>query len=83
MFSKGMFYVWHILLSILPRAEAAAELIMPFPLAPLLLHFRKVSMNPMTVIGLMTPDAADSMGTSYVTGQTFSMLATEYSAHVP
>ena len=33
--------------------------------------------------GLITPEAADSTGTSYSKTQQFSMLATEYSDHVP
>jgi len=35
------------------------------------------------VSGLITPEAADSTGTSYSKTQQFSMLATEYSDHVP
>jgi hypothetical protein len=83
MFNKGMFSFWQYLLSILPKADAAAVLIMPFPVVPLLLHFLYTSMNPMTVIGLITPDAADSIGTSSSMTQTFCALATVNCDQVP
>lgn len=70
MLSKGIFSLWQYLLSILPKAEAAAVLMIPFPVVPLLLHFLKVSTIPTTLIGLMMPDAADSTGTSSSMTQT-------------
>ncbi len=78
-----MFSFWHNLLSILPKAEAAAVLMIPFPFDPLFDHFLKVSINPTTVIGLTIPEAADSRGTSSSTGQQFWIPVTVYSAHAP
>ena len=83
MFKSGIFSFWHNLLSILPKAEAAAVLMIPLPLEPLFDHFLKVSMNPTTVMGLTIPEAADSRGTSSSTGQQFWIPVTVYSAHAP
>jgi hypothetical protein len=58
MFNRGIFYFKQYCNNILPRAEAAAVLIIPLPFLPPTFHFLKVSIKPTTVNGLTHPDAA-------------------------
>lgn len=67
------------LLSILPKAEAAAVCMIPFlPAVPL-----NISVIPTTVRGFTMPDAALTKGTSSSIGNIFSGMATAYSPHDP
>jgi len=73
-----MFSFWQSLFNILPKAEAAAVLMIPLPFEPLFDHFLKTSINPTTVMGLTIPEAFDSRGTSSSTTQQFWIPVTVY-----
>lgn len=62
---------WHSLFSIRPSDDAAAVIMMPLPS-----NFLKFSMNPITVRGLIIPEAADDSGTSLVISKTVTGDAT-------
>ena len=58
-FNSGIFYFWHNLFNILPRADAAAVWMIPFNF--LYLH---ISTIPIVVSGLTIPELADWRETS-------------------
>jgi hypothetical protein len=60
MLSNGIFSFMHNRFSMRPKAEAAAVWIIPFPLRDL-----KCSTWPKVVNGLMIPEAAELIGTSF------------------
>jgi hypothetical protein len=67
---RGMPRVWHLLLSILPRADAAAVWMIPF------LSFVELNMwvIPITVKGLTIPEAAEGRSTSLSISNAIAVL---------
>ncbi len=62
MFKSGILSVWHNLLSILPKDELAAVLIIPF----LCFFYLNLSTIAIAVKGFTVPEAAQCIGTSCV-----------------
>lgn len=77
-FKRGMPSLIHLLLSILPKADAAAVWMIPF----LWGFVSKMSVIPMTVNGFTIPEAADPCGTSSPIAKALKGMVVAYCPHV-